>query len=42
MDMIDGDGAALTGSSDDAAGGGDHSHDDHDHHDDHGHRSRPC
>ncbi|MFB6293816.1 MAG: ATP-binding protein [Halonotius sp.] len=35
MDMIDGDGAALTGSSEDAAGDGDHSHDDHDH-DDHG------
>ncbi|ESS08672.1 MAG: hypothetical protein A07HN63_01583 [uncultured archaeon A07HN63] len=35
MDMIDGDGAALTGSSDDAAGDGDHSHGDHDH--DHGH-----
>ena len=36
MDMIDGDGAALTGSSEDAADDGDHSHDDHDHsHDDH-------
>ncbi len=33
MDMIDGDGAALTGSSEDAAGDGDHSHDDHDDHD---------
>ncbi len=33
MDMIDGDGAALTGSSEDAAGDGDHSHGDHDDHD---------